>query len=90
VLLATDEHVLSRMIAVEIVCEEDPSAIDAGALEEIREALLADDWAAAVAGWIEATGVRVDVYPDEPVVATESMSADRAAFDIRLSRLLRT
>lgn len=90
VLVAADEHALSRVIAVEIVCEEDPTAIDAGALSEIRSALLAEDWGSAVAAWIEATGVRVDVHPDEPVVGAAGMSAERAAFDIRLSRLLRS
>ena len=85
VLLARDETTLSRVLAREVVCEEDPDSLDAGALDEIRAALLAEDWASAVAGWIEATGIRIDVHPDEPVVG--EVSAEEAAFDIRLSRL---
>jgi hypothetical protein len=87
ILVASDELALSRRVAVEIVCEEDPAALARGALDGIRAALLAEDWSAAVAAWIEATGVRVDVHPDEPVVHDQDMTAADAAFDIRLSRL---
>lgn len=87
VLVAADEQVLSRLIALEIVCEEDPASLEPGALADIRAALLEEDWAAAVRAWIEATGVRVDVHPDEPVMRGSEFTAGEASFDIRLSRL---
>lgn len=87
ILVASDELSLSRLLAVEIVSEEDPVSLDEGALATIRAALLEEDWSAAVAAWIEATGVRVDVHPDEPVVHDQDLAASDALFDIRLSRL---
>lgn len=90
ILVAADEVALSRRLAVEIVCEEDPGSLDPGAGEEIRTALLAEEWATAVAAWIEATGVRVDVHPDEPVVHDHDLTSADAVFDIRLSRLFET
>lgn len=87
VLIAADETALSRALALQIVCEEEPSRFEEGALGEVRRALLEEDWAAAVACWIEATSVRVDVHPDEPVLHSRQLTADAAAFDMRLSRL---
>lgn len=84
-LLARDEVSLGRLLALEIVADTDPDSIDAGALADIRSALLEEDWSTAVSVWIEATGIRVDVHPDESVV--DEFSPEAAAFDIRLSRV---
>jgi hypothetical protein len=87
IFVASDEMSLSRLLAVEVVCEADPDRLDGGDLSVIRSALMEEDWASAVAAWIEATGVRVDVHPDEPVTHHQDLTSDDAAFDIRLSRL---
>ncbi len=87
IFVASDEISLSRLLATEIVCEADPDRLDEGDLAVIRNALLDEDWSTAVATWIEVTGVRVDVHPDEPVVHHQDLTLDAAAFDIRLSRL---
>ena len=87
IFVASDEVSLGRLLATEVVCEADPDRLDQGDLSIIRTALLDEDWSTAVATWIEATGVRVDVHPDEPVIHHQDLTSDAAAFDIRLSRL---
>jgi hypothetical protein len=87
VLIASDESALSRAVALQIVCEADPYGLPIGSVERIRDALLEEDWASAVAVWIEVTGVRVDVHPDEPVLHPHDFGPEGVAFDIRLSRL---
>jgi hypothetical protein len=87
VFLATDEAVLSRVLALKVVAQTDPLDLSAGSLERIREALLEERWADAVVEWIQATGDAVDAYPDEDVWSESRLDSEVAALEIRLARI---
>lgn len=84
ILLAEDDRVLSRLIALRLVAQSRPSSLG-GRLETIRTALLEERWAEAVFQWMEATGAVVDAYPDEDVWTEERLDEDRASFEIRMA-----
>jgi hypothetical protein len=85
--LASDEDVLSRLVALRVVARSDPSDLPYGAVERIREALLEERWGDAVAEWIGATGEPVDGYPDEDVWSEAQLDAETASLEIRLARI---
>lgn len=87
VLIATDDEVLSRAIATNVIAQEDADSFTASELTSVRSALLEERWADAVAIWISATSASVDVYPDEQVLTQDDLSTDAAAFSIRIGRL---
>ena len=87
VFLATDEAVLSRVLALKVVARLDPAHLSAGALQRIREALLDERWADAVGEWIQASGETIDAYPDEDVWSESRLDAEVAALEIRLQRI---
>ena len=87
VFLATDEAVLSRVIALKVVAHTDPADLSGGSLERIRNALLEEQWAEAVGEWIQATGEAVDGYPDEDVWSESRLDSEVAALEIRLARI---
>jgi hypothetical protein len=87
VLLAENEIVLARALALEIVARSDPSRFDDSTLSRIREALLDERWADAVGDWIEATGCAIDGYPDEPVWSEQQLDEDTASMEIRMARI---
>ena len=87
VFLATDEAVLSRVLALKVVARLDPTLLSPGALQPIRDALLEERWADAVGEWIQATGEAIDAYPDEDVWSESRLDAEVAALEIRLQRI---
>ncbi len=87
VFLATDDAVLSRLIALKVVARTDPSDLPTASLERIRSALLEENWAAAVVEWIQASGEAVDAYPDEDVWTESRLDAEVASLEIRLARI---
>ena len=66
VLIATDEDSLGEALALEVISQTQPARLGSK-LGEIRDALGERCWADALVAWMEATGVSVDVFPDEPV-----------------------
>jgi hypothetical protein len=84
VYLAEDHEVLSRLVALRVVARSRPEEVG-GAVDDIREALLDERWADAVAIWIEATGDALDAYPDEDVWTNERLDSERAALEIRVA-----
>ncbi len=87
VFLATDEHVLSRLVALRVVARTEPEHLSIGSLERIRNALLEERWADAVVEWIQASGEAVDAYPDEEVWSESRLDAEVASLEIRLARI---
>ena len=85
VLLASDEDVLSRLVALKVVARTPRGEVDEGSLDRIRTALLEERWGDAVASWIEATGEIVDGYPDEDVWSPERLDSHAASFEIRMA-----
>ena len=86
VYLAQRDDVLSRVLALEVVAKTAPSRIEnTTRLTRIRDALLEERWADALADWIDATGTVVDAYPDETVWTESSVGQERASFEIRMA-----
>jgi len=88
VLLAEDEHVLGRLIALRLVAHTRPGALG-HQLEGIGAALLDERWADAVTHWMEATGTVIDAYPDEEVWTEEQLDQDRASFEVRVAPIFK-
>ncbi len=84
VLLAENDDVLSRLVALRWVAQTQPSTLGSR-VEAIREALLEERWGDAVYLWIEATGTVVDAHPDEDVWTEEQLDHARASFEIRMA-----
>lgn len=86
-LLASNAEVLTRLVALKIVAQTDPSEIDSGATSRIRQALLDHRWTDAVVAWIDATDQPIDAYPDEDVWTEARLDEDAASFEIRVQRI---
>jgi hypothetical protein len=89
VVLAENEFVLARAVALQVVASTDPSMLSTAHLDSIRTALLEERWADAVGDWIDATGLAVDGYPDEPVWTERQLDEDTAPMEIRMARIFR-
>lgn len=89
IVLAEDETVLTRAIAVEIVASTDPA--DLGfSLDSIRRALLEEDWVEAVQLWMSATGEVIDAYPSERVWDASSLDEETTSMELRMRRIFGT
>jgi hypothetical protein len=89
VVLASNEAVLSRVIALEIVAKSNPAMLNEYDVGRIRGALLDERWSDAVLAWMDATGGVVDAYPDEPVWTEEQLDAERTALELRMAPIFR-
>jgi hypothetical protein len=89
IFLATGADVISRALALNLVAQMPANEVSSPVrLKEMREALLQERWADALAVWIEETGTPVDVYPDSPRVWSEAdLDADKASMEIRMAPL---
>ena len=72
---ADDIDTLHHVLALQVVAATPGATIRSGQCQRIREALLEERWGDAVVGWIEVTGIPVDVY----VSGLEVWTADRFA-----------
>lgn len=88
VLFAEDEHVLSRVLALQLVAQLPANEVSSpGRLDAMRQALLDERWADALVEWITETETVVDAYPSEEVWTEERLDLDRATLEIRVSPL---
>ncbi len=85
VFVASDEYVLTRLVALKVVARAHVSSLGDVDLEMIRLALLEERWADAVATWVTATGTRLDAYPDEELWTAEAVDSELVSLQIRLS-----
>lgn len=86
VVLAEDEDVLTRAVAVEVVAATPPAKLG-GHVDGIRQALLDDDWLEAVQLWMSATGNVIDAYPSERVWDEASLDEETTSMELRMKRL---
>lgn len=89
VLLATEDSVMSRLLAMHVVAATPASEIPPAKLGAIRDALLEERWADAVGAWIEIFDTVIDVFADEEVISAEDLDEERAALEIRVSPIFR-
>lgn len=88
VYVAEDEHVLSRVLALQLVAQLPASTVSSAVrLNKMREALLDERWADALVEWISETDTAVDAYPDEAISRNQQLDLDRASLEIRVSPL---
>lgn len=85
VFVASDEFVLTRLLALKVVARADPGSLGEGDVARIRDALLEKRWVDAVAEWISATGSSMDVYPDEELWTAEVVDEELVSLQVRLS-----
>ncbi len=90
VFVAEDEHVLSRVLALELVAGLPSTDVSSPEqLQAMRDALLTERWADALVAWITETDTIVDVYPDEEIWRDADLDLDQASLEIRVSPLFR-
>lgn len=89
VVLATNETVLTRALALLLVARTDPDDLSAGTLDRILEALLEERWAEAIVDWMGATGEVLDGSPDELVWTGEHLDEERVALELRMAPIFR-
>ena len=86
VLVAENEAVISRLVALRVVAATPGREVrDEAALTRIRAALLREEWATAVTEWMDVAGVVVDVYPDEEVWTEDDLDEEVASLEIRVA-----
>jgi len=85
VFVATDEFVLTRVLALKVVARSQPASLGDRNLHLIRDALLEERWADAVATWVTATDTRLDAFPDEELWTAEALDEELVALQVRLS-----
>lgn len=86
VVLAEDEAVLARAIAVEIVARSSSAELGSYA-PGIRDALLEGRWVDAVERWMSATGNAIDAYPSERIWDEEALDDEVTGLELRMRRL---
>ncbi len=85
VFVATDEFVLTRVLALKVVARAQAASLSERHLALVRDALLEERWADAVEAWVTATGTRLDAYPDEELWTAEAVGDELLSMQIRLS-----
>ena len=85
--LAESGEVISRALALTIVARTTAADVsNPDRLDAIRSALLKEQWATALALWIDETGIAVDVYEEATHVWAESeLSLDHTTLELRLA-----
>lgn len=89
VVMAADESVLARAVALEIVAKTSPAALRPGYLARIRAALLDERWSDAILHWMDGTGDVLDAYPDEPVWTEAHRDRERTMLELRVAPIFR-
>ena len=88
VFFAEDEHVLSRVLALQLVAQLPTNEVSSPRrLDAMRKALLEERWADALVEWIDETDTIVDAYPSEEVWREERLNLEQATMEIRVSPL---
>ncbi|MGH9285906.1 MAG: hypothetical protein ACRD0M_09585 [Acidimicrobiales bacterium] len=85
VFVATDEFVLTRLLALKVVARASAASLGDRDLELIRDALLEERWSEAVALWVSATDTRLDAFPDEELWTAEAVEEELVSLQVRLS-----
>jgi hypothetical protein len=85
--LAESEETLTRLLALRLVadCSQSDLADDEATIDDIRTALLDEEWARAVELWLMSTDETLDVWGSEELVWDASLDDERTAMEIRLA-----
>lgn len=80
--IAEDPDVLTRVIVLQLVAQLRPEQVSSDQVERIRSALRAEDWQEAIVAWMDVTGRRLNVFPDEPVWTGSGLDEDRLRLEL--------
>jgi hypothetical protein len=84
--LAESEETLSRVLALRLVAQRAPSEFSTDEIvDDIRAALLEEEWARAVELWLMSTDEALDVWGSEELVWDGTLDDERTAMEIRLA-----
>ena len=89
IFLADGPEVISRVLALTLVAQLPAASVSSPKrLAEMRQALLEERWADALADWIEETGTPVDVFPESPRVwSDQDLDLEKATLEIKVAPL---
>ncbi|HEU5309362.1 MAG TPA: hypothetical protein VFW97_18705 [Acidimicrobiia bacterium] len=86
VFIAESEEAMSRLLALRLVARHRPADFgNADDVDEIRVALLAEEWAHAVELWLLATDEGLDVWGSEEMLWDDALDDEQASMEIRLA-----
>jgi len=85
VFLAESEEALSRVLALRLVARRAPSEFATQrTVDDIRSALLAEEWARAVELWLMSSDEELDVWGSEDLTWDDELDDERTSMEIRL------
>lgn len=86
VFIAESEEAMSRLLALRLVAVSRPADVSSDRdVDEIRSALLAEEWARSVELWLLATDEGLDVWGSEEMLWDDALDDEQAAMEIRLA-----
>jgi hypothetical protein len=80
--LAEDPEVLTRVLVLQLVGQLRPAQLRNDELERIRTALRDEDWEEAIIAWMDATGQRLNIFPDEPIWTSDELDDERLRLEL--------
>lgn len=80
--IANDVEVLTRVVVLRLVATTRPDQYPLEKIAWIRQALRESDWEGAIAAWMEATGERVNIFPDEAVWTDALLDEERFGLEL--------
>jgi hypothetical protein len=83
--IAEDSEVLTRVIILQLVAQLRPDQLRSDQVERIRAALQGEDWQEAIIAWMDATGRRLNVFPDEPIWTDTGLDEQRLRLELPLT-----
>jgi hypothetical protein len=91
IVLAEDEYVLTRAVALEIVASTPAHELVESDLGSIRKALLEERWADAMTTWMTATGIAIDIFtPELTVWSNDLLDEETTALELRMAAIFRS
>lgn len=82
-------EVLQRLLALEVVARTPPPGLDQPTRDRMRRELMAERWADAVVGWIDTTGIAIDVYTHLHVYSDDEIPNDLIGAQLQFTTLFR-
>ncbi len=85
IFLAESDETLSRVLALRLVAQRAPAEFADRTVDDIRAALLSEEWARAVELWLMSSDEELDVWGSEELSWDEELDDERTSMEIRLA-----
>ena len=83
--VAEDSEILTRVLILQLVGQLRPDELPKDEIERIRSALRDEDWEEAIVAWMDATGQRLNIFPDEPIWTSTRLDEERLRRELPLT-----